>query len=178
MPAGNRTASSISQSETTPVPGQFLVSHWSVRGQSVVSALSLRGQSLASPWSVSGQSLVSPWSVTGRSVASAWSVSGQSLVSLLSDPGHSLVGPWSLRGQSLVSVRRRQARPVIACSDRAMSRQSSRSRDSRTQIRHQVAICGLLLPSLTGSRQNTVPFFTELSYKRSIVIKRVSGFGQ
>ena len=97
MPAGNRTASSISQSETTPVPGQFLVSHWSVRGQSVVSALSLRGQSLASPWSVSGQSLV---------------------------------GPWSLRGQSLVSVRRRQARPVIACSDRAMSRQSSRSRDS------------------------------------------------
>ena len=108
MPAGNRTASSISQCETTPVPGQFLVSHWSVRGQSVVSALSLRGQSLASPWSVSGQSLVSPWSVRGQCVVTTWSVPGQ----------------------SLVSVRRRQARPVIACSDRAMSRQSSRSRDS------------------------------------------------
>jgi len=140
MPAGNRTASSISQSETTPVPGQFLVSPWSVRGQSVVSALSLRGQCVVSLWPVPGQSLVRPWSV----------------------PGHSLVGPWSLRGQSLVSVRRRQARPVIACSDRAMSRQSSRSRDSRTQIRHQVAICGLILPSLTGSCQNTVPFFSEL----------------
>jgi len=158
MPAGNRSASSISQCETTPVPGQFLVSPWSVRGNF-----------LASPWLVPGQSLASPWSVRGQSLASFWPVPGQSLVRPWSVPGQSVASAWPVRGQSLVSVRRRQARPVIACSDRAMStRQSSRSRDSRTQIRHQVAICGLLLPSLTGSRQNTVPFFSLRSFRISV----------